>query len=133
MRLSFECSHFVTNHKSEIGIGSLGPRQKKEIKVTYESETAKVLITTLLIKLTEGAAEQTSVLKLSAIGKYPFITIENTNFDFNSLLVGKTASKDFAITNSSEVPTTFKIEKQSDDGKDPSFSLSHTQGSLNPG
>jgi|LakMenEpi03Oct11_1017367.scaffolds.fasta_scaffold01753_1 hypothetical protein len=133
MRLSFECNHFVTNHKSEIVIGSLGPRQKKEIKVTYESDTAKVLITTLLIKLTEGAAEQTSVLKLSAIGKYPFITIENTNFDFNSLLVGKTASKDFAITNSSEVPTTFKIEKLSDDGKDPSFSLSLIQGSLNPG
>lgn len=121
------------NHQSNIFEGSLGPKQKKEIKVTYESQTAKVLITTLLIKLTEGAAEQISVLKLSAIGKYPFITIENTNFDFNSLLVGKTASKDFTITNSSEVPTTFKIEKQSDDGKDPSFSLNQTQGSLNPG
>lgn len=121
------------NHQSNIFEGSLGPKQKKEIKVTYESQTAKVLITTLLIKLTEGAAEQISVLKLSAIGKYPFITIENTNFDFNSLLVGKTASKDFTITNSSEVPTTFKIEKQSDDGKDPSFSLNQTQGILNPG
>ena len=107
-------------------VGSLGPKPKKEIKVTYESETAKVLITTMLIKLAEGSAEHTSVLKLSAIGKYPFITIENTNFDFNSLLVGKTSSKDFTITNSSEVPTTFKIEKLSDDGKDPSFSLSHT-------
>jgi hypothetical protein len=72
-------------------------------------------------------------LKLSAIGKYPFITIDRQNFDFGSLLVGKSASKDIIITNSSEVPTTFTIEKISDDGKDPSFSLNQSQGSLTPG
>ena len=32
------------------------------------------------------------VLKLSAIGKYPFITLDQNSFDFENLLVGKTAT-----------------------------------------
>ena len=71
-------------------------------------------------------------VKISAIGKYPFITVDNKDFDFGSLLVGKSASKDLIVTNSSEVPTNFTIEKIGDDGKDTSFSLSHTTAALLP-
>ena len=86
-----------------------------------------------MIKLAEGATEQTYILKVSAIGKYPFITIDSTNLDFENLLVGKTASKEINVQNSSPVPTNFEITKVSDDGKDQSFSLSTTKGHLNPG
>jgi len=40
----------------------------------------------------EGASELTKVLKVSAIGKYPFMTLDQTSYDFENLLVGKTSS-----------------------------------------
>lgn len=43
-----------------------------------------------------------------------------------------TATKEVTITNSSPVPTSFTIEKVSDDGKDKSLHLSHLSGPLQP-
>lgn len=91
-----------------------------------------MLVSYLTAKLADGPNEMTFNVKISAIGKYPFITVDNKSFDFGSLLVGKTASKDLVVTNSSEVPTTFTIEKIGDDGKDPSFTLSHMTANLQP-
>jgi cilia- and flagella-associated protein 65 len=108
----------------------LAPKQKKEVKITYECTSAKVLVSFLSAKLADGPNEMTFNVKLSAIGKYPFITVDNKSFDFGSLLVGKTASKELKIENSSDVPTTFTIEKIGDDGKDPSFTLSHYTAAL---
>lgn len=50
-----------------------------------------------MIKLAEGVTEQTYILKVSAIGKYPFITIDSKALDFENLLVGKTASKEINV------------------------------------
>ena len=75
----------------------------------------------------------TRTLKVSAIGKYPFITLSHENIDFKSLLVGKSEEKIITVTNSSLVPTSFTIEKVNDDGKDKSMHLSHTSGELIPG
>jgi hypothetical protein len=91
------------------------------------------MVSALTIRLNEGATELLATIKLSAITKYPFLTVDQKDFDFGSLLVGKTASKDLTVTNSAEVPTTFTIERIQDDGKDPSFTLSCTSGSLQPG
>ena len=60
----------------------------------------------------------TRSLKVSAIGKYPFITINQEQIDFEELLIGKSCTKEITITNSSPVPTSFKISRTSDDGKD---------------
>ena len=98
--------------------GTLGPKQKKEIKISFKTDSAKVVIATIVIKLAEGGKESTYILKVSAIGKYPFITINSTNLDFENLLVGKTASKEINVQNSSSVPTRYEITKVSDDGKD---------------
>jgi len=72
-------------------------------------------------------------LKVSAIGKYPFITISHENVDFKSLLIGRTDSKEITVTNSALVPTSFVIEGVNGDGKDKSIHLSHTSGELIPG
>ncbi len=69
-------------------------------------------------------------MKVSAIGKYPFVTINQEVIDFKELLIGMTATKEITITNSSPVPTSFTIEKVSDDGKDKSLHLSHLSGPL---
>jgi hypothetical protein len=75
-----------------VNLGVLGPKQKKEVTVSFRTEEAKVIIATLVIKVHEGASELTKVVKLSAIGKYPFMTLDQQSFDFENLLVGKTSS-----------------------------------------
>jgi hypothetical protein len=52
--------------------------------------------------------------------------------DFEELLIGKTLTKEITITNSSPVPLSFTVTRESDDGKDQSISLSHDNGSLQP-
>jgi hypothetical protein len=76
--------------------------------------------------------EMTRSLKVSAIGKYPFITINQEQIDFEELLIGKSCTKEITITNSSPVPTSFKISRTSDDGKDQSINLSHDSANLQP-
>lgn len=103
--------------------------------MTFKTEEAKVLVTLFVVKLTDisNGQELTRTLKVSAIGKYPFITLSHESIDFKSLLIGKTESKEITITNSSLVPTSFNIEKVNDDGKDKSIHLSHTSAELIPG
>ena len=47
--------------------------------------------------------------------------------------MGKTASQVFSLQNSSLVPTRYTITKESDDGKDPSIQVDHTEGEITPG
>ena len=115
-----------------ICIGTIGPKQKTEIAFTFTPEEAKVLIATIIFKFS-GAEEGTRVLKLSAIGKYPFLTINHEKFDFETLLVGKVTQKDVILKNNSLVPATFSVEKVSDDGKDPAFSIDNYNGTVPPG
>lgn len=65
-------------------------KQKQEITVRFAPEEAKVVIATAVFKIFE-AEEGTRVLKISAIGKYPFLTINQERIDFETLLVGKVA------------------------------------------
>ena len=62
----------------------MGPRQKKEVSITFESDEAKVIIATILVKIGEGSTEVTKILKVSAIGKYPFITLDAKDIDFGT-------------------------------------------------
>lgn len=69
---------------------------------------------------------------MSAIGKYAFLTINHEKFDFESLLVGKTISKDVVLKNNSLVPAEFNVEKVNDDGKDLAFSIDNYHGIVPP-
>lgn len=62
------------------------------------------MIATVVFKFLEGE-EGTKVLKLSAIGKYPFLTINQEKIDFETLLVGKTVEREILLKNHSLVPT----------------------------
>lgn len=46
-------------------------------------------------------------MKISAIGKYPFLTINQEKIDFETLLVGKVAEKEVLLRNQSLVPAVF--------------------------
>lgn len=68
------------------------------------------MIATVIFKLSGGQDDGvTKVLKLSAIGKYPFLTVNHEKFDFETLLVGKVTSKDVVLKNSSLVPAKFSL------------------------
>ena len=77
--------------------GVLGPKKKQEIVVKFKTESAKVLVASIVVKLAEGSTEMTRVLKVSAIGKYPFIVIDTQFLDYENLLVGKTATQKVTI------------------------------------
>ena len=115
-------------------IGSIGPKSKKEIQIIFRTEEAKVVIATIIVKVTDNSGKEvTRVVKVSAIGKYPFIILDSQNVDFGNLLVGKTKSKEFVLQNDSLVPTQYVIEKVSDDGHDKAIQVDHTSGTLPPG
>jgi hypothetical protein len=113
----------------------LQAKKSQEITVTFKSKEAKVMIALIAIKLTDvqSGQELNRSLKVSAIGKYPFITLDQSSIDFDTLLVGKTETREVTIVNSSQVPTHFDIEKVTDDGKDHSLRLSHNKADLAPG
>ena len=45
--------------------------------MSFRTDEAKVIIATLVVKVFEGTNELTKVVKLSAIGKYPFMTLDS--------------------------------------------------------
>ena len=90
-----------------------------------------MVVATAVFKLFEGE-EATKVLKISAIGKYPFLTINQEHIDFETLLVGKQSTKDIILKNESLVPVEFTIEKIKDDGKDIAFSIDNYHGIIPP-
>lgn len=108
--------------------------KKQEVTIGFKTDEAKVQVALILFKLQDMSSgqEMTRSLKVSAIGKYPFITINQEQIDFEELLIGKTCTKEITITNSSPVPTSFKISRTSDDGKDQSINLSHDGANLQP-
>jgi hypothetical protein len=56
---------------------------KKEVTVTFKPEEAKVTVSTAVFKFKEGDKVTQKVLKMSGIGKFPFINAsdEKINFD----------------------------------------------------
>lgn len=80
----------------------------------------------------ENKNEITKILKLSGIGKFPFITSSVEKIDFESLTVGKTETKPIKLRNNSQVEAEYKIVRVNDDGKDASIVLSCYEGKIPP-
>lgn len=85
--------------------------------VTFNCTEAKVIIGTMVCKLSRGDEEKTRILKMSAMSKYPFITLNQDKIDFESLLVGKQEQETITVKNSSLVKTSITVEKVADDDK----------------
>jgi len=68
-----DSQNFTVSHSN----GVIQPGKKHELTITFNTEEAKVQVALLVIKLVEinSTQELTRTLKVSAIGKYPFITI----------------------------------------------------------
>ena len=60
-------------------------------------------------------------MKISGIGKYPFVNATEDKLNFESLTVGQTGEKKIELRNYSQVKAVFNFEKINDDGTDLSF------------
>ena len=88
---------------------------------------------TAIFKFKEGEKITQKVLKMSGIGKFPFINASDEKINFDQLTVGQQETKHITLRNYSLVTSKFEIEKINDDGKDMSFALSQKSGDIAPG
>lgn len=72
-------------------------------------------------------------MKISAIGKFPYLKVSSKKFQFGELLYGKRGIKKLIVKNVSDVGTNFHVEKLIDDGfEDSSFSFDVMSGFIPP-
>ena len=84
-------------------VGILKAGSKKEVTITFKPVEAKVIIASAVFKFVEGEHTGQRVLKMSGIGKFPFVSINHEKLDFESLTVGKDAHKTIQLRNYSLV------------------------------
>jgi len=72
-------------------------------------------------------------VKLSGIGKFPFIELSEEKLNFEQMTVGKELTKKIILRNYSLVEAVFAVEKVNDDEKDKAFSLNIYEGKIRPG
>jgi len=84
---SFESTVFQVSPQS----GKIPSRSKATFTISFTPKEAVVVIATVILNV-EG--EEPKIIKVSAIGKYPFITINQTKLKFEPLLVGKSTTKE---------------------------------------
>jgi hypothetical protein len=108
--------------------GIIPPKNTVNITVTFKPLEAVVVVANSILTVEN---EPPRVIKLSAIGKYPYISLGATKIDFETILIGKKVTKDLIIKNQSQVPAEFEIKKiEDDDFKDNSFSFDVTSGEI---
>jgi len=116
--------HFEPSH------GSIAAKSSQEIKISFEPSEAIVVVANAVLYVDE---ESPRIIKLSAIGKYPYINLSTSKMDFEYLLLGKKATKDLIIKNISQVPAKFEIRKLEEDSfKDNAFSFDIKSGEIPP-
>jgi hypothetical protein len=110
--------------------GVLHAKSRLYVKIGYTPTEATVIVASTVFKV-DGEEER--LIKLSAIGKFPFLKTNNSNIDFEEIMYGKKKVKNLIINNASEVTTKFVVKKlEFDEFIDSSFSLDYTEGTVPP-
>eukprot|EP00759_Apiculatamorpha_spiralis_P059090 PhF_6_TR968/c0_g2_i1/m.1847 len=95
--------------------GVLEPKSSQTIKVFFRPTEATALVATAVIR----ANDQSHLMKLSGIGKYPYISCPDTVVDFGTVLTGLRVEKTVVISNKSLVDATFAIKRTDTDLENP--------------
>jgi len=108
------------------------PKQRKmEIKIKISPDYANVLVANAKITLDNKINK---IIKMSSIGKYPFLHLSKYQLDFGNVQIGHSKELELIITNQESVPAKFIITKESvQPGKNPEvFNLSSNHGEIPP-
>ncbi|KAL4426641.1 hypothetical protein ABPG74_018719 [Tetrahymena malaccensis] len=123
---SFESQAFEITPLS----GHIPSKGRISFNVSYTPKEATAIIGNVILNL---PYQQPIITKVSAIGKYPYISLSTQKLNFEQLLIGKQLVKEITIKNQSQVTATFSIVKIVDDEyKDNAFSLDVNQGEIPP-
>lgn len=92
--------------------GIINPRSTEYINISAMFDQAKVIVakTTLKVK-----GEESVVIKLSAVGKYPFFTLSKKIIQFDDILLAQNTTEIIEVKNVSEVGAEFFVEQVMDD------------------
>jgi hypothetical protein len=113
--------------------GQLAANGKQEVVISYTPVEANVIVATMIFSVED---EGQKVLKLSAIGKFSYITLNRNQFNFGEMLIGEVGHKDLIIKNQSQVSTTFHILKDDTHSAkfpDNAFGFDYYTGVIPPG
>lgn len=78
-------------------------------------------------------SEEEKLIKVSAVSKYPIISISEVTLDYEELLVGKSDVKEVLVQNIGQVPAYFRIDKESNEDDDKTFTVDTKKGFIPPG
>eukprot|EP00240_Pyramimonas_obovata_P016412 CAMPEP_0118939228 /NCGR_PEP_ID=MMETSP1169-20130426/28321_1 /TAXON_ID=36882 /ORGANISM="Pyramimonas obovata, Strain CCMP722" /LENGTH=266 /DNA_ID=CAMNT_0006883433 /DNA_START=179 /DNA_END=975 /DNA_ORIENTATION=+ len=109
--------------------GCIKPGETHSITARFEPVDASVFVATAVCEM-QGEGEIASV-KISGIGKYPYISVEESKIDFGNVLVGKIVEKTFKLSNQSMVPATFEATRTELE-HDRVFTFRPSQGTIPP-
>jgi hypothetical protein len=111
----------------------LRPGNKKEFKVSFSPDEARVVVSTAIVTIKEEEKSHARIVKMSGIGKFPFVHASDEKVNFEPMTVGTSESKRITLRNHSQVLALYSIKKINDDEKDTSFALSSRSGEIVPG
>ncbi len=105
---------------------------KADLKISIKNEQAIVVVANIMIAIDKS---YNKIIKISTIGKYSYLRIQKSLFDFGNVLIGKKRSLDLIITNPEKVHARFKIISKSENvfgNYSKYFTLSETEGLVPP-
>lgn len=88
--------------------GVLMPNSYSSFRIGFSTNQASVTVGTVVLEV-EGEPQR--VLKLSAVGKYPYISASSADLDFGTVLVTKPQTRELILKNNSEVAADFSISR----------------------
>ena len=109
--------------------GHLEPGESMSFEGTFQPQDASVFVASAVCLL-EG--NKMACMKVTGIGKYPFISLEQKAIDFGEIVVGQTRETYLRLSNHSLVPATFngRRGKVEHDGV---FTMAPMKGRIPPG
>ena len=112
--------------------GKLKPKEETQLILTFHPVEASVFVAAAVCRT--SVSNKPTVLKVSGIGKYPYVRASHSQLEFGEVYVGKRIDRKITLKNASLVPATFKIapkNKYTTSAVDP-FSFKPSAGVIKP-
>ncbi|GIL85005.1 hypothetical protein Vretimale_9849 [Volvox reticuliferus] len=108
---------------------SLAPGEALTFTVAFTPPEACSYTANAACELESGAA---AVCKISGIGKFPYLSVEQAGVDFGPVVVGQRVERVVRFGNHSMVPANFTVTHDPDGPDDGVFTLGPSRGTLGP-
>ncbi|EFJ47120.1 hypothetical protein VOLCADRAFT_92245 [Volvox carteri f. nagariensis] len=108
---------------------SLAPGEALSFSVAFTPPEACSYTANAACQLESGAA---AICKISGIGKFPYLSVEQAGVDFGPVVVGQRVERVVRFGNHSMVPANFTVSHDPEGPDDGVFTIGPTRGTLGP-